>query len=238
MRRSALALLPQLVTFFGIFWGVLAIEWSTTSPYAACVAVLLACVCDLLDGAVARWTGTSSLFGAQLDSLADVITCGIAPAFVIHHWALYGFYWGSFDLYFLLLFLYVVCVASRLARYNAKAIEAVEEGHEKCFTGIPSPVGAMFLCAVVMAHEETGLAFFKSPSFLIPLILIVSALMVSTIPFRSFKSIPYRWVQIVFVISGLTLITIGGPSGTLLFACLLLYLLYGLINLQKNEIRS
>ncbi len=72
-------LLPQAVTFTGIFFGLLSIAWAPHHPYASGVAILVACACDLMDGRVARWTKSGSAFGLQLDSLADIINCGVAP---------------------------------------------------------------------------------------------------------------------------------------------------------------
>ena len=96
--------LPQAVTFTGIFFGLLSITWAPHHPHASGVAILVACACDLMDGRVARWTGTESAFGLQMDSLADIINCGVAPAFLVHCWSLHGGMLGRFDLYLLVAF--------------------------------------------------------------------------------------------------------------------------------------
>ena len=231
-------LLPQAVTFTGIFFGLLSITWAPQHPYASGVAILVACACDLMDGRVARWTKSESAFGVQMDSLADIINCGVAPAFLVHCWILHGRMLGRFDLYLLVAFFFVACAAGRLARFNVDAEknlrqDSVSQNENPTeFSGISTPVGAMLLCSVVMAHHETGLSFLKSVEFMGPYVFLIALLMISTIPFRSFKQFRTRFGQFLFfgsIIGGFTTLTLGGPGGFVLLCLLLIYVLSGLV---------
>ncbi len=237
-------LLPQAVTFTGIFFGLLSITWAPHHPYASGVAILVACACDLMDGRLARWTKSESAFGLQMDSLADIINCGVAPAFLVHCWSLHGRMLGRFDLYLLVAFFFVACAAGRLARFNVDAQKNVlqdsisQNENPTEFSGIPTPVGAMLLCSVVMAHQETGLSFLKSVEFMGPYIFLIALLMISTIPFRSFKQFRTRFGQFLFfgsIIGGFTTLSLGGPGGSVLLCLLLAYVLDGLVNLIKTK---
>jgi CDP-diacylglycerol--serine O-phosphatidyltransferase len=243
-------LLPQAVTFTGIFFGLLSIMWAPHHPYAAGVAILIACTCDLMDGRVARWTRAESAFGLQIDSLADIINCGVAPAFLVHYWILHGEMLGRFDLNLLVIFFFVACAVGRLARFNTdaekrvlpdnvspndnSAVSETSKPHSAPieFSGIPTPVGAMLLCTVVMAHHETGLPFLKCVYFMGPYVVLIALLMISTIPFRSFKQFRTRFGQLLFfgsIVGGFTTLALGGPGGAVLLCLLLTYVLDGLV---------
>ena len=243
-------LLPQAVTFTGIFFGLLSITWAPHHPYSAGVAILVACTCDLMDGRVARWTRAESTFGLQIDSLADIINCGVAPAFLVHYWVLHGRMLGRFDLYLLVIFIFVACAVGRLARFNMAAAKNLPQddvtpndnstasetskSHISSieFSGVPAPVGAMLLCTVVMAHHEIGLSFLKRVEFMGPYVLFIALLMISTIPFRSFKQFRTRFGQVLFfgsIVCGFTILALGGPGGAVLLCLLLTYVLDGLV---------
>jgi CDP-diacylglycerol--serine O-phosphatidyltransferase len=185
-----------------------------------------------------------------MDSLADIINCGVAPAFLVHCWSLHGRMLGRFDLYLLVAFFFVACAAGRLARFNVDTEKNVPQEsvsrNEKStvsetsksnfspieFSGIPTPVGAMLLCSVVMAHHETGLSFLKRVEFTGPYVFLIALLMISTIPFRSFKQFRTRFGQFSFfgsIVCGFTILALGGPGGTVLLCLLLTYVLDGLV---------
>jgi CDP-diacylglycerol--serine O-phosphatidyltransferase len=203
-----------------------------------------------LDGRIARLTKTESAFGLQLDSLADVINCGVAPAFLLYYWTLHSALKGPFDPYLLLAFFYVACAAGRLARFNVDAEKAhppenrnqeddptaLEEERAPRkpagFSGIPSPVAAMLLCTAVMAHKEIGLSFIKRAEVMGPYVLGVSLLMISTIPFRSFHEFRSRFAQYLFfgsILLGFVVLAAGGPGGVILWCLLLFYVFGGLL---------
>jgi CDP-diacylglycerol--serine O-phosphatidyltransferase len=242
--------LPQGVTLTGIFFGLLSIKWAPHHPYAAAVAILFACTCDLMDGRVARWAQAESAFGLQMDSLADIINCGVAPAFLVHCWSLNGAMLGLFDLFLIVIFFFVACAAGRLARFNVEAKKNVPPNNVSPndnstvsknskprlafneFSGLPTPVAAMLLCSVVMAHHETGLFFLKRVEFTGPCVLLIALLMISTIPFSSFKQFRSRFAQLLFfgsIVGGFTTLALGGPGGAILLCLLLAYVFSGLV---------
>lgn len=248
-RPWILYLLPQAVTLTGIFFGLLSMIWAPNRPYAAAIAILLACTCDLIDGRVARWARTESAFGLQMDSLADIINCGVAPALLAYHWSLHGMMIGRLDLSPLFVFFFVACAAMRLARFNVDAEKDIsphnKSGTDKpvpspTFSGVPSPVGAMLICTVVMTSHETGLSLLKHAAFMGPYVLAIGFLMVSTIPFRSFKRFRSRFGQFLFfgsIIAGFTILALGGPGGVVLLCLLLIYTISGLMKKGLNILR-
>ncbi len=245
-RRRALSALPQGITLGSVFFGLLAMTWAPTRPYAACVCIILAGVCDMLDGRVARLTGTTSAFGAQLDSLADMVSFGVAPAFIIFHWAfattttqpIAGEGSAPFSPWIILMFGFVAAGAIRLARFNTGHDE--EEGPAWYFEGIAIPTAAGLIVTLVMAHVETGWAILKSPIVVVPVLLVSSALMVSQIPFPSFKNFRNQFMKYGFfgsIAGGLLLLGAGGPGGTVLFALLIAYVIYGLVASVSDNLR-
>ncbi len=222
-----LAALPQLVTLTGVFFGFLCLIWAPDHPYAAGVALILAAVCDMIDGRVARMTGTTSEFGAALDSLADVVSFGVAPAYLAYVWGLGGSA-GDVDPGAVLAFVFVICGALRLARFNVQAAEgsAVDR-----FVGLPIPAAALYLASLIMMAEEWDLAVLEQPLVVAPALLITSFLMVSKIPFQSFKKFKTRWGMVLFygnIALGLLELAVGLPGGTHMFAMLNLYIVLGL----------
>ena len=197
--RSGLSVIPSLFTAGNIFCGYFAIIATLRENYDyAAIAIGIGAVLDTLDGRIARMTKTSSEFGVQLDSLADVITFGVAPAMLAFRWGL-----GSISgmdaavakhvnqLGWLATFAFVMCGALRLARFNIQTKKPPETAGKRYFVGLPIPAGAGLVAAVV--H------FFKAP---IPLggpaiswcflILVISFLMISTVKYSSFKDLEVR----------------------------------------------
>ncbi|MEW6445170.1 MAG: CDP-diacylglycerol--serine O-phosphatidyltransferase [Pseudomonadota bacterium] len=185
-RGKAIYLLPNLITTAGLFCGFFAIIAATQGKFEmAAMSVFLAMVFDGLDGRVARMTHTQSAFGVQYDSLSDVIAFGIAPALVMYLWALDGIdgRWGWMGA-----FVYVAGAALRLARFNVQ----VETTDKNFFVGLASPAAAALLMGLVWAAEDNGWNASELAGWAWLLTVSAGLLMVSTLPFYSFKSFDIR----------------------------------------------
>ncbi len=182
-----LFLLPNLFTVSSIFCGLYAIvESMGAAPdrfYRAAVAILFAVVFDSLDGRVARITKTQSDMGIQLDSLADLISFGVAPAVLYWQWALQGFGWIGLAL----IFVYVTCGALRLARFNVLATSA--RGPANHFMGLPIPLAAAALASLVLLHHRLGGGGLADQPLVLAVVGLLALLMVSNVPYRSFKKL-------------------------------------------------
>ncbi|MBL4818902.1 MAG: CDP-diacylglycerol--serine O-phosphatidyltransferase [Deltaproteobacteria bacterium] len=160
---------------------------SPETLYQSAVAIFFAGFFDLCDGRVARLTKTQSEFGVQLDSLADLVSFGVAPALLVQQWALRPLgVWG-----FLGIFLYVACGAIRLARFNVMV--GKDNQDPNYFIGLPIPLGAAVLIASLVTHLKLfdGLAV-KHPEWILVLIISMGLLMISTVQFWSFKSYKFN----------------------------------------------
>ncbi len=180
--------LPNLFTVSSIFCGFYAIVLTSGEPgpvqfYRAALAIFFGIFFDMADGRVARLTRTQSEFGVQLDSLADVITFGVAPAVVVHKWGLTHL--GVLGL--IAAFLYVSCGALRLARFNVLAAHA--PGTKKYFIGLPIPLAAGVLVSLVMFHQTTFGQAVAREAHIFVLVLVLSYLMISNVRYRSFKDV-------------------------------------------------
>ena len=172
-------MLPALFTAGNIFCGFLSLDASARGAYElAAILVFVAAFLDGLDGRVARWTNTTSAFGEQLDSLADVVSFGVAPAFLVYHWGLAPF--GRPGL--LVSFLFAVCGALRLARFNVQ-IHVVDKRY---FVGLPIPSAAGALCGLVWSVPQDLLTDALRGVFC-AVTAALAFLMVSTLRYRSFK---------------------------------------------------
>ncbi len=186
-QRKGIYLLPNLLTTAGLFVGFYSIVASMHGRYqAAAIAIFIAIVIDGLDGRVARMTNTVSDFGAEYDSLSDMVCFGLAPALVIYEWSLsHMVQLGWAKLGWLAAFFYAATAALRLARFNAQC--DIED--KRFFKGLASPAAAALLVGTVWAADDIGLqgASLILPSFF--LTLTAGALMVSNIRYYSFKDI-------------------------------------------------
>jgi CDP-diacylglycerol--serine O-phosphatidyltransferase len=193
--RKTLFVLPNLITLGGVFCGFLAIrevakeQPSDDAVYRAAVLLIFAMLFDLMDGRVARLTKTQSAFGLQLDSLADVISFGLAPALLVYKWVLYRQPIAGL----LAAFAYVACAAIRLARFNVLATSAdgAPTKPSKHIIGLPSPPAAGILISLVVANHAAGGVIGREEYTLVLLGVTVgvSLLMVSNVRFRSFKDL-------------------------------------------------
>jgi len=175
------SLLPSLFTMANLFCGYACVVYTMRGEYETAAPFIgVAIVLDMLDGRIARLTGTSTDFGLQFDSLADVISFGIAPAVLGYAWGLYTF--GRLG--WAVGFLFVSAAAIRLARFN---IQTTTNPDKRYFVGMPSPAAAGVPAATVFLLPQ-GLRNGWMAALALPLLLVPAALMVSTIRYRSFKT--------------------------------------------------
>lgn len=218
-RSRAIYLLPNLFTTGCLFSGFYAIVAAIDGNYErAGFAVFAAMLFDTLDGRVARFTRTESAFGKEYDSLADMVSFGVAPAIVAYQWGVvrlyeYGAVWGRVG--WLAAFLYAVCAALRLARFNTRS------GPDKgFFEGLPSPSAAAIVSGFIWAASgwrEPGL-----PGLIMATLVTATAgaLMVSGFAYNSFKKLdvtgPVRFATFLLVPLGFVLIALKPPLALLL----------------------
>lgn len=178
LRRS-IYLLPSIFTVGNIFAGFFAVVSTLHGDYGpAAVAIGIAVVLDGLDGRIARLAGATSDFGVQLDSLADVISFGIAPAVLVYSWGLEDL--GNFAR--MAAFVFLICGAMRLARFN------IQVGELKHFAGLPIPAGAGMIAATVhLFGDPIDSILFKYA--LVAMVYLVALLMISTIRYPSLKHV-------------------------------------------------
>ncbi len=175
------SILPSLFTLANMFCGYACVVYAMRGEYETAAPFIgFAIVLDMLDGRIARLTGTESDFGVQFDSLADVISFGVAPAILSFAWGLaplgrVGWAVG---------FLFVSAAALRLARFN---IQSAAGGDKRYFVGMPSPAAAAVPAATVFAYPQ-GLLDSQHALVALPMVIVPALLMVSTIRFRSFKT--------------------------------------------------
>lgn len=182
--RRSIYFLPNLITTAALYFGFFAIVQATKGNFElSASAIFAAMVLDALDGRVARLTNTSSDFGAEYDSLSDMIAFGLAPALVVYEWALYSMN----KLGWLVAFIYVACTALRLARFNIRTVM-----DKRYFQGLPSPAAAAVLAAWVWLIEsyEFDANYLQYVTWV--LTLCAAGAMVSNIKFRSFKDMDLK----------------------------------------------
>lgn len=207
LGRRGVFLLPNLITTGSLFAGFYAIITSMNGqPLTACLAIFLAMLLDGADGRIARMTGTQSAFGAQYDSLSDLVAFGVAPALVAFSWGLSAL--GQLG--WVAAFAYMACAALRLARFNV-------DGEEGSFTGLASPAAAGVIVFSIWVALEQGIA--QPPIFvaLIFAVLTIAAalLMVSNYEYFSPKKINFReripFVTLVLIAMGFAIAMIDPP---------------------------
>lgn len=202
--RKTLFILPNLITLSSVFCGFYSLQTSASAKgeqdfYRAALLIVFAMLFDMLDGRVARMTKTQSAFGLQIDSLADVLSFGAAPALLVYEWTLHQL--GTYGL--VVSFLFVACGAVRLARFN---VLSMGEGGKptkpsKYIVGLPIPGAAGILVSIVVANHAVGGAI-GLPEYawgMLGVTAFLSFLMVSTIRFRSFKEIKLNLRTVLFV---------------------------------------
>ena len=191
-RSRGIYLLPNLITTAALFAGFYGIVAATQDKFEqACVAIFIAMILDALDGRVARMTNTSTEFGAEYDSLADMGSFGLAPALVMYEWSLSSLVNVSFTLGklgWLAAFLYVASGALRLARFNTKASST----DKRYFQGLPSPAAAAVVVGFVWACFDNGIKGDDVAMVALPIIVFAGLMMVSNISYYSFKDVDFH----------------------------------------------
>jgi len=225
-------LLPNLFTTGALFSGFYSIIAAMNGDFThAAVAIFISMVLDGLDGRVARMTRTQSAFGAEYDSLADMVSFGIAPALVVFTWSLAPLGKAGW----IAAFVYAVGAALRLARFNTML--AVEE--KRYFTGLPSPAAAAIVAGVIWAANDKGLSGESLATFMALLVPIVGLLMVSNVKYRSFKDLNLkgRVPFVVFLIAVLVLVFVALEPALVLMGVFCFYGLWGPLAIVFKRLR-
>ncbi|MBV53444.1 MAG: CDP-diacylglycerol--serine O-phosphatidyltransferase [Coxiellaceae bacterium] len=214
--RRGIYLLPNLFTMGAMFAGFYAIIMATSAHFVkASVAILVAIVLDGLDGRVARMTRTQSEFGAQLDSLSDMVSFGIAPAITMYVWSLYAL--GKLG--WCVAFIFAVCGALRLARFNSES-----SANKRFFYGLAIPLPAGLIASAIWLCHDYQVTGAWIPYLLAFVALILGFLEVSVIRYRSFKDldvegkVPFQWI--VFIVLVLVFIVYNPPVVIFIMSCL------------------
>ena len=220
--RKGIYILPNLFTTGSLFAGFYSMVATMNGDYrTAAIWVLVSSIFDGLDGKVARMTGTASKFGVEYDSLADLVAFGVTPGLLMYSWALRPF--GRLG--WLAAFLFVVCGALRLARFNVQ-VATVES---KRFVGLPIPAAASMVSATVLLFYHFGWPSSYKKLAIILLIYFLAFLMVSNIKYYSFKdpSIIKRQPFAFLVLAILLFIIIAAEPVIMLFVLFICYTLSG-----------
>jgi CDP-diacylglycerol--serine O-phosphatidyltransferase len=221
-RRRGIYLLPNLFTTAALFAGFYAIVAAMGERFeAASVAIIVAMVLDGVDGRIARLTNTQSEFGAEYDSLSDVISFGLAPALLTFTWSLSEL--GKVG--WLAAFIYSACTALRLARFNTQ----IGTADKRYFQGLPCPAAAAVVATWVWVSEEFGAAGEGPEGVTMAVVLLGAILMVSNIRFYSFKELDLKgrvpFMTIVVVV--LLFVLVFSDPPLVLFLCFLGYAVSG-----------
>jgi CDP-diacylglycerol--serine O-phosphatidyltransferase len=235
--QRTLFLLPNMITLSSVFCGFYSMVLSSEAVneddfYRAALLIVFAMFFDMLDGRVARMTRTQSAFGLQIDSLADVVSFGAAPALLIYHWTL-----EQLDLIGLgACFLYVACGAVRLARFNVLTMDTsgAPTKPSKHIVGLPIPGAAGILVSIVVANAAVAGAIGdrRYAALILALMLLLAFLMVSTIRFRSFKDIQLNTrtvATVVFVVASSAIVLTQLKPAFVLVWLLGVYVLMGIV---------
>ena len=200
---KARVILPNTLTLIGVCVGLTSINFALNGNYKlSIVAILFAAIMDGLDGRIARLIKGTSKVGKELDSLTDVISFGVAPAFIMYFWQLNSL--GKVG--WLISLIYVVCVALRLARFNINS-GGETSWRDNFFEGVPSPAGGILVLSPLI-YETSGLDIIDLNYKLItPIVFItVSVLLISKIPTYSFKKIVVPRSTTIFLLFGIVLL--------------------------------
>lgn len=234
-------LLPSILTTFGMFAGFYSIIASINGDFTlAAISIMVAMLWDALDGRVARLTNTQSDFGAQYDSLADLVSFGVAPALLVYEWSLSDL--GRIG--WLAAFIFLACAALRLARFNTQ----VGISNKRYFQGLPSPAAAGVIASMIW------LKFWKFEYFDFGIVslsyyvgvgitIVCALLMVSNVRYYSFKELDSKKASFRFLLAiVLSLIVLLSKPNIFLFTGFFVYMLSGpfitIVGINKKRIQK
>ena len=201
-NKNSRVILPNIMTLVGVCIGLTSIKFAFDGRFElSVIAVLIAAIIDGLDGRIARLIKATSKVGKELDSLTDVISFGVAPAFIMYFWALDNI--GRFG--WLISLIYVVCVALRLARFNVST-GGEPSWRDNFFEGIPSPAGGVLvLMPLIYSFSEVQFITINKNIIVPSLFIVISVLLISKIPTYSFKRIVVPRSTSIFLLFGIIL---------------------------------
>ena len=236
LREKGIYLLPNLFTLSALFFGFYAIVSGIQGSYQdAAIAIIFGLIMDSLDGRVARLTQTQTAFGADLDSLSDMVNFGVAPALVMYLWQLQHF--GKVG--WLISFAYVAVVALRLARFN----NTTDKGCGNYFQGLPCPAPAGLLGGMLWSVEQWGCVWFDTQLggwALMCIMVCLGGLMVSNVPYYNGKQVgdggkvPFR--IILFMVA--FLLALSFAPALVIFGFFTIYVLYGLVMAAVRRLKK
>ena len=231
--KKGIYILPNLCTTLNVFCGFYAIVASIEGKYTAgAISILIATIFDSLDGKIARATNTSSRFGVEYDSLADLVSFGMAPGIMMFLWALKPM--GRIG--WLAAFLFMVCGALRLARFNTNTDTISSD----FFQGLPIPAGAGMTATTMLFFQNFNIPGNRFPALILVMLYSLAFLMVSNIKYNSFKKNAASFKTMNFntlVIAVLALIFIAAQPSIALSSISFLYVVSGPFHLIWARVR-
>ena len=201
-KKNARMILPNMLTLIGVCIGLTSIRFALSGEFhLAIIAIIFAALIDGLDGRIARLIKGTSRVGKELDSLTDMISFGVAPAFIMYFWKLNTF--GRFG--WLLCLIYVICVALRLARFNINSNQE-SSWRDNFFQGVPSPAGGILVLTPLII-SLSGFDYIElNYNVIVPIFFIgTSLLLISKFPTYSFKKIVIPRKATIFLLFGIIL---------------------------------
>ena len=201
-KKTARMILPNILTLIGVCIGLTSIRFALDGSYElAIIAIIFAALFDWLDGRIARLIKGTSEVGKELDSLADVISFGVAPAFIMYFWKLNEL--GRFG--WLLCLIYVSCVALRLARFNVNSNQE-PSWRDNFFEGVPSPAGGILVLTPLIVSVTSFDYIALNYDIIVPAcFIVISLLLISKFPSYSFKKIIVQRKATIFLLFGIVL---------------------------------
>lgn len=217
-------MIPNILTLLALCAGMTAIRFALEELWEnALLAILVAAILDALDGRVARILKGTSKFGAELDSLADFLNFGVAPAIVLYLWTMKD----AGQIGWILTLLFSICCVLRLARFNTGVDEPdAPPWAYNFFTGVPAPAGGGLVLLPMLLSSSVGGGFFRQPLVTGLFMVVVAGLMVSRIPTFAFKKfkVPNPWILPSMLFVGLFAATLVSAPWTTLSVVLVIYL--------------